>query len=89
MAKKVLVIDDSAQSRQTLKSMLEAIPDVKSVSTAVDGVDGLRQALRLQPDLIMLDLEMPNTDGPRVSDGGSRISFEASAKICGAYPETP
>lgn len=61
---KILVIDDSAFSRFALRGLLEAMPGVNaSVQTAVDGVDGYRQALRSMPDMIMLDLEMPNMDG--------------------------
>lgn len=59
----VLVIDDSAYNRFTLKSILESMPGVNVVGTAVDGLDGYRQAIKSTPDLIMLDLEMPNMDG--------------------------
>lgn len=60
---KVLVIDDSAFSRFALKGMLDSMPGVKVAATAVDGVDGYAQAVRHEPDLIILDLEMPNMDG--------------------------
>lgn len=63
MPLKILVIDDSAYSRAALTGLLKTIPGVEDVSTAVDGVDGYRQALKMMPDLIMLDLEMPNMDG--------------------------
>lgn len=60
--KKVLIIDDSAYNRHALAGLLGTIPGV-AVSTAIDGVDGLKQAVRHSPDLILLDLEMPNMDG--------------------------
>ncbi|MDP2689981.1 MAG: chemotaxis protein CheB [Deltaproteobacteria bacterium] len=63
MGIRVLVIDDSAFSRQAIAGMLGGIPAVETVTTAVDGMDGYRQALRFAPDLIVLDLEMPNIDG--------------------------
>lgn len=59
----ILVIDDSAYARASLSDVLRSIECVGSVTTAVDGIDGYRQVLRRQPDLIMLDLEMPNLDG--------------------------
>lgn len=59
----VLVIDDSAYNRSVISGLIESIPGIGAVTTAVDGVDGYRQAMRLTPDLIMLDLEMPNMDG--------------------------
>ena len=60
----VLVIDDSAYARAALRGMMETIDGVRAnVSTAVDGLDGYRQAIKRAPDLIMLDLEMPEMDG--------------------------
>lgn len=63
MPLRVLVIDDSAYSRKALEGLLTALPDVEEITTAVDGFDGLKQALRSRPDLIVLDLEMPGMDG--------------------------
>ena len=60
---KVLVVDDSAFSRKTITKILESIPDVKVVDTAVDGQDALKKTVRLRPDVITLDLEMPLMDG--------------------------
>jgi two-component system, chemotaxis family, protein-glutamate methylesterase/glutaminase len=60
---RVLVIDDSAFSRQAITRMLETSPLVRVVGVARDGEQALRKALELQPDLITLDLEMPRMDG--------------------------
>ncbi|GAC1435628.1 MAG: chemotaxis response regulator protein-glutamate methylesterase [Thermoanaerobaculia bacterium] len=60
---KALVIDDSAYNRVTITRMLEAHPQIKVIGTAVHGEDAIRQALRLKPDVITLDLEMPVMDG--------------------------
>ncbi len=60
---KVLVIDDSAFSRQTITRMLETSPLVEVVGVARDGEDALRKTLELKPDLITLDLEMPRMNG--------------------------
>lgn len=60
---RVLVLDDSAFSRRTISRMLERSPLCEVVATAADGEEALRQTLRLQPDLITLDLEMPRMDG--------------------------
>jgi two-component system chemotaxis response regulator CheB len=59
----VLVVDDSAFSRQAIKSMLEADPDVNVVAIATDGMDAMSKAMKLKPDVITLDLEMPEMDG--------------------------
>ncbi|MGZ5477556.1 MAG: chemotaxis protein CheB, partial [Thermoanaerobaculia bacterium] len=60
---KALVIDDSAYNRVTITHMLEAHPNIKVIGTAVDGEDGIKQVLRMRPDVITLDLEMPVMDG--------------------------
>jgi two-component system chemotaxis response regulator CheB len=60
---RVLVVDDSVYSRKVIAKILERIPDVQVVDTASDGQDALKKTLRLRPDLITLDLEMPNMDG--------------------------
>jgi two-component system chemotaxis response regulator CheB len=60
---KVLVVDDSAFSRQTIKNMLETDPDIEVIGLASDGIDAIAKTLRLKPDLITLDLDMPEMDG--------------------------
>jgi two-component system chemotaxis response regulator CheB len=60
---RVLVIDDSAFSRQTITRMLRTSPLVDVVGIARDGEEALRKTFELLPDLITLDLEMPRMDG--------------------------
>ncbi len=60
---KVLVVDDSAFSRQTIKNMLLKASMVDVIGIAVDGIDAIRKTLRYRPDIITLDLEMPEMDG--------------------------
>lgn len=60
---KVLIIDDSAFNRRSLKSMLESSNAIRVVGTAIDGEDGLKKINTLSPDVITLDLEMPRMDG--------------------------
>jgi two-component system chemotaxis response regulator CheB len=60
---RVLVIDDSAFSRQAVTRMLSTSPLVEVVGVARDGEEALKKTFDLQPDLITLDLEMPRMDG--------------------------
>jgi len=60
---KVLVVDDSAYSRQTIKKMLETDKSIEVIGIASDGIDAMAKTLRLRPDLITLDFEMPEMDG--------------------------
>lgn len=60
---RALVIDDSAYNRVTITRMLESERRIKVVGTAVNGEDGIKQAMKHRPDVITLDLEMPLMDG--------------------------
>jgi len=60
---RVLVIDDSAFSRQAITRMLGSSPLVEVVGVARDGEEALSKVFELEPDLITLDLEMPRMDG--------------------------
>ncbi|MDP2753646.1 MAG: chemotaxis response regulator protein-glutamate methylesterase [Nitrospirota bacterium] len=60
---KVLIVDDSAYSRQTIKKMLETDPGIEVAGISSDGIDAMAKTLKLRPDLITLDLEMPGMDG--------------------------
>ncbi len=60
---KTLVVDDSAFNRTVITQMLASDDGIEVVGSAVDGVDAVAKTLRLTPDVITLDLEMPNMDG--------------------------
>jgi two-component system chemotaxis response regulator CheB len=60
---KALVVDDSAFNRGAISSMLSSDGGIEVVGTATDGVDAIGKTLKLSPDVITLDLEMPNMDG--------------------------
>jgi two-component system, chemotaxis family, protein-glutamate methylesterase/glutaminase len=59
----VLVVDDSAYVRKVVTQMLLRSPFIEVVGTAFDGEDALEQVEQLNPDVITLDLIMPNMDG--------------------------
>jgi DNA-binding LytR/AlgR family response regulator len=58
-----LVVDDEASSRSRLKRLLKFHDDVEIVGEAEDGVAGLESILQQSPDLIFLDIEMPQLTG--------------------------
>jgi two-component system chemotaxis response regulator CheB len=60
---RVLVIDGCVFSRRAITRMLSASPLVEVVGAAADGEEALRKTHELEPDLITLDLQMPNMDG--------------------------
>jgi len=60
---RVLVVDDSAFVRKVVTQMLTRSPFVEIVGVARDGAEALEMCARLSPDVITLDLVMPNVDG--------------------------
>ncbi|MGV3621555.1 MAG: chemotaxis-specific protein-glutamate methyltransferase CheB [Archangium sp.] len=60
---RVLVVDDSAFGRKVLRLSLDADPRIEVVGTAHDGLDALEKITLLAPDVVTLDLMMPNLDG--------------------------
>lgn len=60
---RVLVVDDSAFFRRRITGMLGQEPGIEVVATAGDGADAVRQARKLKPDVITMDVEMPVLDG--------------------------
>jgi len=60
---RALIVDDSAYNRSAITQMLSHDAGIEVIGSATDGVDAIAKTLRLQPDVITLDLEMPNMDG--------------------------
>ncbi|MBX3112509.1 MAG: chemotaxis response regulator protein-glutamate methylesterase [Fimbriimonadaceae bacterium] len=63
MKRKVLIVDDSAFVRRMLQDWLKEEPDFEVVGVAKDGLEGVAKAAELDPDVVTLDVEMPNMDG--------------------------
>jgi two-component system chemotaxis response regulator CheB len=75
---RVLVVDDSAFARKVLREALSASPQLEVVGIARDGLEALERIAELAPDVVTLDLVMPNLDGLGVlralrDRGGPRV----------------
>ena len=75
---RVLVVDDSAFARKVVGEVLSAHPRIEVVDIARDGLEALEKIAQLQPDVVTLDLVMPNLDGLGVlralpAHGGPRV----------------
>lgn len=74
---RVLVVDDSVVIRKLVSDLLSEDPDIEVVGTAVNGRAGLQKIALLDPDLVTMDVEMPELDGietvRRLRASGSRV----------------
>jgi pilus assembly protein CpaE len=95
----VLVVDDSGMTRTLLSQLIEAQPDMTVAGTAATGHEAVRRATELQPDIVLMDVHMPDLDGiqatwlvsSKVPSGAvimvtseERIDFLQKAMIAGA-----
>lgn len=60
---RVLIVDDAATFRLAITEALARIPGVEVVGSAPNGQIALRKARELEPDVVLLDVEMPVMDG--------------------------
>ncbi|MGC9358042.1 MAG: response regulator [Anaerolineae bacterium] len=73
---RVLLVEDQTLMRQGMKTILDLEPGFRVVGEASNGEEGMRQALALRPDIILMDVQMPGMNG-----------LEAIAAICGSWPD--
>ena len=91
---RILIADDHPVVRDGLAAMLGTQPDFAVVALAADGQEAVRLAAELQPDIVLLDLEMPELDGVealarmRAASPGVRAlvftAFDTDERILGA-----
>jgi len=60
---RVLLVDDHQVVRRGLRTFLEVQDDIEVVGEAADGAEGVARAEELHPDVVLMDVKMPGTDG--------------------------
>ena len=60
---RVLIVDDHPLFRDGLRALLNSIPQTELVGEAASGEEALKQAAKLQPDVILMDIQMPGLNG--------------------------
>jgi len=65
---KVLIVDDIASTLDNLQKLLSFEPDIQVVGTAMNGKEGIEQAKKLAPDLVLMDVNMPIMDGIQATE---------------------
>ncbi len=64
---KVLIVDDEALARERLTRMVKELPEMNVIGEAGNGIEALQQVEVLQPDVLLLDIRMPQMDGLEVA----------------------
>lgn len=78
MTKNILVVDDSFIMRTIIKDIVESDTELKVAGVAENGKIGLQKVRELKPDLILLDIEMPEMSGLEML---KRLMLVAKAKV--------
>ena len=85
----ILLADDHAVVRHGLRSLLSAEPDFSIVGEAVDGLEAVDLADRLQPEVLIVDLAMPNLNGLEVTRQVSRRSRHTRTIVLSMHAHEP
>lgn len=64
---RILIVDDAQAVRESLGWLLLDEPGLALVGDAANGSEAMHQAIKLDPDLVILDIELPDTDGFNVT----------------------
>ena len=84
---KVLIVDDEAPARERLRRLLGAIEGVEVVGEAADGRSALTANSELQPDLLLLDIRMPELDGMATARELAQLENPPAVIFTTAYGE--
>jgi NarL family two-component system response regulator LiaR len=85
---RLLVVDDQTVVREGLAAILSFYTDIEVVGQAEDGVQALKLAQKTQPDVILLDLVMPNMDGLTTIPKIKEIAPKARILVVTSFAET-
>jgi DNA-binding NarL/FixJ family response regulator len=74
MTIRILIADDEALLRMAFSTVVEAQPDIAPVGEAADGMEAIRLARELRPDVVLMDVRMPGTAGIEATRQVIRVS---------------
>lgn len=85
---KVLVVDDEAPARKRLKRLVDTFSDYEVIAEATNGQQAIEQCKKYQPDIVLMDIRMPELDGIEAATKISQQEKHPPAIIyCTAYSE--
>ena len=86
-AMKVLVVDDEKLARERLIRMVETLDGYEVAGVAESGEDAIRQAIKLEPDIVLLDIRMPGMDGMEAGKQMATLAVPPAVIYCTAFGE--
>src|ERR1051326_4525607 len=87
MKLKTLIVDDEASARSRLRKLLSAHPELELIGEASDGVEAVTRIEQWQPDLLLLDVQMPGLNGFEVLQALSKTARLPLVVFATAYDE--
>jgi two-component system NarL family response regulator len=84
----VLICDDNAAMRALLGVIIDTAADLRVAGEAADGNEAVLEATRLQPDVILLDLAMPNRSGLEALPDLRRVAPDAQIVVLSGFAST-
>ncbi|MEH6888801.1 response regulator [Bacillus sp. JJ864] len=84
MAHKILVVDDAVFMRTMIKNLLQSNSDFEIIGEAENGIEAIQKYKELQPDIVTLDITMPEMDGLEALKEIIKIDANAKVVICSA-----
>ena len=85
--RRVLVAEDQKVVRDGLVLLLGMLPGIEVAGAAVDGDDAVRQALELEPDVVLMDLHMPGCDGVEATRRLARAQPDVQIVVLTSYSD--
>lgn len=65
---RLLIVDDIAETRENIRKLLQFEPDIVVVGSARTGQEAIQQAIETQPDVVLMDIHMPDMDGIKATE---------------------
>ena len=85
---RVLIVDDIAETRENVRKLLYFENDIEVVSAAANGTEGIEMARGLRPDIVLMDINMPDIDGISAAESISQSVSEVQIIMMSVQGET-
>ncbi len=82
---RVVIADDHRLVRQGIRALLERTPDIEVVGEASDGLEAIAKVEELQPDLVIMDISMPQMDGIQATEYISKMDVPTRVMVLSMY----